>query len=288
MVQWYILAGFSALAVALGDLVRKHILNHEHPMEQVAAEAPFRLLILLFLIPLVSIPSWPVLLAIVGSAALLATLLVYKNRAVRHLPISTVAPLWNISPIVLLPLAVILLGEHPAIIQIGGILLIAAGGYLLDARRGHVLRPLKTLRKHPYTGLVFLVLVLLSVQSMVDKTFLTRVGVPVFTYLFWLYLFTALISLGANYAKYRLRGVARDLRKGWFWLLFSAAAAITDISLFYSAIALPGALISLAIPIRRTATLMETILGGRLFHEDGVWRKTLGCAIMVAGVILIV
>jgi uncharacterized membrane protein len=54
------------------------------------------------------------------------------------------------------------------------------------------------------------------------------------------------------------------------------------------AISLPGVMISLVIPIKRLSALFSTVIGGELFHEKYLLRKSIACVVMIIGAVLIV
>ena len=54
------------------------------------------------------------------------------------------------------------------------------------------------------------------------------------------------------------------------------------------AVALPGTLINLIVPLRRTSTLFSSFFGGILFHEKNLKKKLVATVIMLLGIILIV
>ena len=54
------------------------------------------------------------------------------------------------------------------------------------------------------------------------------------------------------------------------------------------AIAIPTALVSLIIPLRRTSTLFSAIFGGLLFHEKHIKQKSFATFGMLIGIVLIV
>lgn len=285
--NWVALVLISAILVAIGNIMRKHVLKHEHPLEQLAAEAPFRFLFVLPLAFLIQTPEPKMMLLIAGAALLLTTTLVYRNRAYRHLPISTVSPLMNFSPIILLILSYVLLQEKPAAIQIGGIVLVVLGGYILDLNKRDWLGPLKRAGKQKYTWLLLAIFVLLSCMALVDKALLSM-NADFISYTFWLYLWSSGFFMLADLTLYGGKGLVNDWKKGWKWLAMISIFGITNILFFYGAISQAGVLISLAVPLRRTSTIIETIIGGSLFHEANIWRKVLAAVIMVAGVAFIV
>ena len=63
---------------------------------------------------------------------------------------------------------------------------------------------------------------------------------------------------------------------------------LINIFFYYTAIAIPGALISLVIPIRRMSALFSTIIGGSIFHEDHHLQKIGASAVMIAGALIII
>ena len=287
MYNWYVLVGLSAVMIALANIIRKHVLKHEHAMEELAAEAPFKLLILVFLIPAVGVPPlWVLVLIFIGSLAMV-TLFIFRNKVYRHLPISTVAPLHNLSPVLLLLFAMIILHERPEPVQILGILLIILGGYALELRTDDPLRPLRHIRENKFRGVMFMLLLLMATLAIFDKIMLSVVKVEVLTYLFWIYFFITSHSLIINWYKYRFSGFMNDIMRGWYWLFMIAMSSFMSFFFFYQALRIPAVLVSLAIPIRRMTTLLEVVQGGNLFHEEGVWRKAAGCAIMLLGAVLI-
>lgn len=288
MVAWYYWVLLSAVTVALVNIVRKHVLNHEHSMEQLAAESPFRLLVLLFLIPWVGMPSGNMLLLIALSSGVLYLSMLYKNKAYRHMPISVIAPLQNLSPVVLLIFAFVFLGETLNGWQLAGILLIVIGGYAINLKSGDPLGPWQALKGHSQTKTVVLLLILLSAIATLNRWMLNDLAMDVVTYFFWMQFMARIIALGLHFELYHFKGILKDIKKGWFWLLAMAVLATADILLFFKGIAQPAALIALAIPLRRTAALIEIMLGGSIYKEKGLLRKATGCFVMLLGVLLIV
>jgi len=46
--------------------------------------------------------------------------------------------------------------------------------------------------------------------------------------------------------------------------------------------------VSLVIPIKRMSTLISTVVGGELFGEEHLLRKSVACLVMIAGAYLII
>lgn len=285
---WYLLVLASAVLMALASVIRKRVLGHEHAMETLATESVFRILIMLLFVPFIRLPhgaEW--ILVLIAATVQIATGY-YRLRAYRHMPISVVAPMHNLSPAVLLVLAIVVLGEQPTGVQFLGIVLLVLGGYALEMRDRDPLTPFRRLANQKYLPVIAAMLVLLSVLGIIDKIAVSRFALPVLTWYFWSHLLSSMGAVSIQVTRYGIGPLAHDLRADGLWLGMAAIFATVNILLLFSAIALPGVAISLAIPLRRTATLMETFLGGRLFHEEHLLQKALACAVMLAGVVLIV
>jgi drug/metabolite transporter (DMT)-like permease len=283
-----VLVLITAVLVAITNIVKKHILNHEHALEQMAAESPFRLLVLIVLIPFVELPTLTEFGFILVAAMLLFFTILYRNKSYRHMPISTVSPLMNLSPIFLLLIAVTILGERLTAVQLGGIFLVMIGGYLLDLKNKNLLAPLKHAAGSKYTATVVVTLIFLSLMGSIDKYILQTVAIPSVTYLFWLYLIYCALALTTHITQYGYTPLIADIKKGGKWLFISGSISVTEIMILYHALSLPGVLITLVVPLRRTATLIETAVGGTVFGEKNLKQKIFASLVMVAGVVLIV
>ena len=287
-IPWYVLVLITAILIAITNIIKKHVLNHEHALELMAAESPFRALILVVLIPFVQIPTgieWGLILA-TTTALFFAQL--YRNKSYRHLPISTVAPLMNLSPIFLLVIAVTFLGEQLSALQLIGILCIMLGGYLLDLQGKNALGPLKKAAGSKYTATIILTLIMMSILGALDKYGLQTIGIQPISYLFWVYLLYVLLVVGVQVYRFGAEEIQEDIRKGGKWLFLAGTLSMTELLILYHAIAIPEVLITLVVPLRRTATLIETFVGGKIFGEERLAQKVFASCVMILGVLFIV
>ena len=83
------------------------------------------------------------------------------SKALKLADISLVTALWKVGLLILLGMAWVTIGEHPSALGVAGVLLSAAGVYLLNVTRAHIspwepLRVLVTDRGHRYTLLAAL------------------------------------------------------------------------------------------------------------------------------------
>lgn len=287
-IPWYGLVLITAVLSAIINIIKKHVLNHEHALEQMAAETPFRMFAILFLIPFVEIPTLEQAGMIIITATILFFTILYTNKSYRHLPISTVAPLRNLSPLFLFVIAIGLLGERINTWQFLGIGLLMIGGYLLDLQGKDVFAPLRHAAKSKYSATVIVMLMFMSILGALDKINLQELAIPSFSYLFWLYLVYSILSFSAHSIQYGNTQILDDIKKGGKWLALTGALTVIEISILYYALAIPGVLIILVVPLRRTATLIETFVGGKIFGEKRLAQKVFASCVMILGVFFIV
>ncbi|MBS3144558.1 hypothetical protein J4208_03150, partial [Candidatus Woesearchaeota archaeon] len=101
---------------------------------------------------------------------------------------------------------------------------------------------------------------------------------------FYTFFLASLHMIILQFVKYNgIYDIIKVVRADWFLLLLIVATTIISDYLHLLAIAMPLTLLSLAIPLRRLSTLFVTVIGGELFHENNLLKKTLACIIMLLG-----
>jgi uncharacterized membrane protein len=76
-----------------------------------------------------------------------------------------------------------------------------------------------------------------------------------------------------------------DLKKEWKFLLL--VAILTSLHRWMQGEATALAAVGLVIAIKRSSALFTTVIGGELFKEKDLMRKSIACLIMIGGVFLI-
>ena len=131
--QWYTYALAGAFLLALADVWTKKLLFKEHALEFLACRAVYTLLLLIIAFPLVpEIPSGKVLLLVYFVSLSITVYLWVEAKALRHLDISVMEPLYNVSPFFLLIFAFLFLGERISPVQGLGVVLLIVGAYVLE------------------------------------------------------------------------------------------------------------------------------------------------------------
>ncbi len=286
---WIFLALGSAVFHALGSIANKKVMRHEHALEFGASTGLLSVL-LVFALPFVDLGfSWQLYVAIYATSIIFCAGNLYYLKSLRHSQLSSAIPLMNISPIFLLVIAFLFLGEQPSGLDILGVFLLIVGTYVLQmATSGkHFLAPFKTLIKSKYALYMIFAMVIFSVTATMEKGIINS-GVSALAILV-----VGRIFVGFNYVmlesfKYGFKQIVGDYKKDGKGIVLSWALTMTSNVFYFTALATPGALVSLIIPVKRTSTLIASLIGGKFFHEDKLAVKGVACVIMIIGVTLVV
>ncbi|MBN1386777.1 DMT family transporter [Candidatus Woesearchaeota archaeon] len=276
----------SALFFSLAELSAKKSLKDLHALQFSMILKLFELVMILFFISMMdfSVPLW-VYFAVYGLSMIATAANLLTTKGMRHLEISSMAPLTNLSPFFLIVIAYFFLGETLTLVQFIGIILLVLGVYYLEARdQEGVWQNIRHLLTSRYVVLVIFAYFLYSFTATGEKFLLDFIGPVTLLFLF-------IIFMGINFfiVSSLMYGGYRDLAEGLgsSGRFIAVIAVFSLLSKFFYVFALKAAFVSLVIPIKRLSTLFTTILGGKLFHESDVWRKVAACIVMIAGIFFI-
>jgi len=216
----------------------------------------------------------------------IAFLLVAKS--IRHMEISAASPLLVMGPAISAILAFFILGEKLTAIQIGGIMILILGSYILELKDYHDLfHPLRVVKQSKYFYYILLALILYAVCSVGDRMMLSRFGLEPVSYLalahvFLAFHFLVMITIFHD----GIRGITNGIKNAQPWLFL--VALLTVGYRFAQISAVKVAYVGLVLPIKRMSAFFTTIIGGGIFHEHNLLRKSIACLIMIAGVVMII
>lgn len=198
--------------------------------------------------------------------------------------LSLVYPLARgLAPVLVLPLAVVLLGERPSVRGVIGVVTVALGVYVLHLPAlslAHLGRPLRLLgsahiRYAALTGL------LTATYSIADKWNMIR-GVPRLAYA---YLTIPLAALLLTPVVLRRDAIAAEWRRGP-GAVFGVALLMTS-GYVLVLLALRIAPVSYVAPARELGIVFGALLGSVLLREGHLPQRVTGSALIVAGVLLL-
>ena len=282
---WLPLTVFSAFALATSDaLTKKALAGHNEYLVSWLRLLPS---LPIFLMPLAFLPAPPLepdfYLCVFSALPLEALAVVLYTKALKLSPLNLTLPLLSLTPLLLLVVPFLLLGERISPWGAAGIVLIAAGGYLLNARTGagSGLAPLRALLSERGSLCMLGVAAIYSITSTLGKRAIAASS-PLFFAACYMPLLVLLISPVALYkGRGELRLMARNgtIRACALPALFYIIQVITHVY----AINLTN--VAYMIAAKRLSLLFGVLYGRYLFQERGGLLATL---IMLAGVFLIV
>ncbi|MFH1649325.1 MAG: DMT family transporter [Candidatus Woesearchaeota archaeon] len=290
MEAWIVLAILSAILAAAIALLVKRTLLQEHAMEFSAVLALFNVFATIPLWPKVDWASiTPELLLVVFVTSILAAagfLLIAKG--VRHMPVSTASPMLTIQPLVLVVFAFLFIHERLMGLQIVGIAVIVIGAFVMELRKGdHFLNPFKRLVHGKHHIFIIAALIIYSVSGVFDKIILSTYHATPYTYMVLIHFFIAIDFLILMLIFHDgVKGISHGVKQAGAFLFLLAILTVGMRTV--QAMAIQQADVSLVVAIKRTSAIFATIIGGSIFREEHVLRKSIGVIIMVAGALLLI
>ena len=290
VMTWLTFAILTALLGSLASLYEKRVLRTLHSIDFSAAIAFVAALITS---PVLFTASWEhispnILLMCFGLSFVSAMAFLSVTRGIRHMEISLSSPLFLLGPLITTVLAFVILGELVTKIQMLGMLVILLGTYVLETTRTLYPREFfKNIWGNIYSRHILLGLFLYGFSSVGDRFILKQMGVSPVLYTAIIQFFIAIQFLFLTWY-YRGSPVAsmNFVKENWVGILVLALLTVGYRITQGYAVSLAVA-VGLVIAIKRSSSLFTTIIGGELFHDQGILRKSLACVVMIGGVYLI-
>jgi len=206
-------------------------------------------------------------------------------RALKLSPLSLTLPFMALTPVFLLVIPFVLLGERITPAGGAGILLIATGSYLLNLGevRNGFLAPLRAIGREPGSRLMIAVALIYSITSTLGKKAVTASSPLFFAGTYFPVLTLILTPVALWGGRHELRAVARNgtLRAALLPGVFYAVVLISHM------VAVSRTNVAYMIAVKRTSLLIGVLYGHLLFREPGIRHRLPGATLMLAGVALI-
>jgi len=288
--MWYTLAIISALFSATAAIFEKKAL-----LTARALNFSFLLSIanLVFSIPFLFFIDFSVLaplnlLALYGKSILGTVSFLMVMYALKDLQISSALPLLVLTPGVVAFMAFLVLGEKLNLLEIGGMLLLLLGTYVLQLKSQMSLTaPFNKVVKIKAYFFILGAVILFSATSIIDKALLSNFKLQPEAFLAFQHLFFAInFCLLFLVSKTDKKHIKTDLLMVWKWVF--VVALFTIIYRYSQILAFKAGSVALVLSIKRTSVFFATLIGGHYFKDEGIFRKSLATLIMIAGAIIII
>lgn len=279
--MWVWLALGSALSLSLSDVAAKKALRSADPWVVAWIKLAGATLVTF---PLFFFTPWPDPWPFLGIVALavpleLAALYGY-HRAIARSPLSMTVPMLAFTPVFLLGVGWVFLGEAPGWHGAAGVLLVAVGAYLLPGAEGGVLAPLRAIWREPGARTMLLVAFVYAFTATLGKM---AVGMahPLFFGAFYPLVLATALTPAVLTARRRAALTGLSPR-----LVLSLGVAYGAMIVFHFS-AIVRAPAAFMIAVKRTSLLFAVLWGRLVFHEQFSHRRVLGAALMLAGVFVL-
>lgn len=287
---WFVVAIISALLSAFAAITQKKVLFNLG-----ALEFSFLLSIvnLVFSVPFfffidyetINTLNLSILFAksVIGVLAFLCVMISLKN-----LEISNALPLLALTPGFVAVFAFFILGESLKSIEIIGLVLLIVGTFILESKNiKEFIFPFNVFLKSKYHRFVIFALLLFTASSIMDKLLLiklnlTPISLTAFQHIYFAILFSIIFLFFRNKEKISSAGLNKD-NIGWIALI-----SVLTIGYRYTQIvAVSLASVALVLAIKRTSVFWATVIGGKLFHDKDLLKRSIAAILILIGAILI-
>jgi drug/metabolite transporter (DMT)-like permease len=278
-----------AFSLATSDALTKKALAARHN-EYLIAWVRLLLMIPFLLVLLLSLPV-PQLgpgfyRAILAALPLELLALILYFKALKLSPLGLTVPFLALTPVFLMAIPYLLLGERISFTGGAGIILIATGSYTLNlrSRSAGLLTPFRAVLRERGSLCMIGVAVLYSFTATLAKKAITCSSPLFFAGLYPILLFICLTPVALWKGRHE-PGFPEGqglLRATLLPALFSLGETISGV------IALSLTNVAYMIAVKRLSLLMGIMYGHCLFREEGFSERLTGGGLMVAGVALIV
>lgn len=286
---WVLLSLFSAFSLATSDALTKRIITHENEYIigwfRILFGIPALFAALMLSGPLPEIDNH--FLASFATALpleIIAILLYYK--ALRLSPMSLSLPFLSFTPVFLIILSFVLVGQKVSALGALGIGLIGLGGYTLNlsALRSGLLEPLRAVVRERGSLYMLIIALIYSVTSALGKIGVDHSSAPFFGFTYFLALAICMLPiLIRQCGRERLIPLLKsNFRIALLPALFDVLATLSH---FY---AVSMANVAYMIAVKRTSLLIGTVYGFVLFRERNMRERLLGAMLMFAGFVVVV
>jgi len=287
---WFAFALISALLSAFAAITQKKVLFNLGALE---FSFLLSILNLVFSIPFfffidygtINTLNLSILFAksVIGVAAFLCVMISLKN-----LEISNALPLLALTPGFVAVFAFLLLGESLKSVEVIGLVLLIVGTFILESKNmKEFVFPFNVFLRSKYHRFIIIALFLFTASSILDKLLLIKlnlspISLTAFQHIYFAILFSIIYFFFKRKEDITSVSIEKD-NLGWIALI-----SILTIGYRYTQIvAVSLASVALVLAIKRTSVFWATIIGGKLFSDKDLLKRSIAAILILIGAILI-
>lgn len=284
---WLILALVSAFSLATSDaLLKKALKQHNEYIIgwlRLITATPFLLLSLYFIkIPAIGPDFY---YAFGWAIPIEMTALILYVKALKQSPMSLTLPFLALSPVFLIFTSYILLGEKVSAVGIVGIILIAAGSYVLNLSefKNGIMEPILAIKKERGSIYIIITALLYSISASFGKMGVDNSSSIFFGATFFIGLGICMTPIALIQGKSEIAAIFKNgafknsILPGFFYalMIMSHMLSVSMVNVAYT------------ISVKRLSLLIGVFYGWLFFKETGIRERLAGTFLMLAGVVII-
>lgn len=289
MAYWYIFSLTSALFSALSAVVEKKVLFKTRVTEFVLYLAMINLVI--------STPFF--FMSNFGALSLVGVLVLFIKsclggasfffimRGIKNLELSNALPLLVLTPGLVAVFEFLLLDTSLSMYAIIGLVFLSVGTYVLNLKENmKIFEPFTVFFTKAGFINITIALTIFTTTSLLDKIILHKYKVPVNELMFLQHVFFALIFLVIFF----IQGSKEELAKcNKYWKYIGLLSLFTITYRYTHFLAVKASTsVSLALALKRVSVFMAVIIGGRMFNESSLVRKSIATILMLIGAYFVI
>jgi len=287
---WFAIALLSAFLSAFAAITQKKVLFNFGALEfsfllslvNLVFSIPF-----FFFIDYGTINSFNLLVlfikSVIGVGAFFCVMLSLKN-----LEISNALPLLALTPGFIAVFAFIFLGEALKTAEVVGLIILMLGTYILESGNStKIIFPFSILLKSKYHRFVILALLLFTASSILDKLLLIKlnlspISLTAFQHIYFAIMFSIIFFVFRKKTE-PLPNITNKINLGWIALI-----SVLTIGYRYTQVVAIGlASVALVLAVKRTSVFWATIIGGKIFSDKDLLKRSIAAVLILVGAILI-
>ena len=285
---WVLLSIISAFTLATSDALTKKALTDSNEYLVAWFRLLFSLPLLLFLYVFVPIPKLDIEFykAFVLALPLEIIAMVLYIKALRISPLSLTLPFLALTPVFLILISYLIIGEKVSFLGSMGIIFLAAGSYTLnihEMQRG-IFEPFKAIVKEKGSFLMVGVALIYSVTSSLGKMAIVHSSPLFFGVTYFIAVTVIFAPIALWMGKTDLKSfIAGGQFKGLFFpgVFYSVMIASHMIAISLTKVAY-------MISLKRTSLLIGVMYGYFFFKEKNIGERLSGVVLMLIGFVMIV
>jgi drug/metabolite transporter (DMT)-like permease len=285
---WVVLSLISAFTLATSDALTKKALAQSNEYLVAWFRLLFSLPLLLILWVFVPVPEIDngFYKAFLLALPLEIIAIVLYIKALRMSPLSLTLPFLSLTPVVLILVSYIILGEKVSFQGGIGILFLATGSYTLylPKIKGGIFEPFRAITKEKGSLLMITVAIIFSITSSLGKMAIEHSSALFFGITYFIAVTICFAPIALTMGSPALKGFIsqrqfKALLLPGFFLSVMIATHMIAVSLTK---------VAYMISIKRTSLIMGVIYGYILFKEKNIKERLTGATLMLVGFVMIV